>query len=62
MQILLGPALTNQIQFLFIDIKNEKDRFAHMKRLFKHAKALTVYESTYFRFYILYLSVKTKPR
>ena len=40
----------------------DKDRFAHTKPLFIHAKALTVYEINLFQTLSLYLSVKTEPR
>ena len=40
----------------------DKDRFAHTKPLFIHAKTLTVYEINLFQTLSLYLSVKTEPR
>ena len=43
-----------------ISIVYDKDRFAHMKPLFKHAKALTVYEINLFK--ILSLIFKCKSR
>ena len=46
MQTLLGPALTNQI---VIRIVYDKDYFARTKPLFKHARALTVYEINLFQ-------------
>ena len=44
-----------------IRIIYDKDRFAHTKPLFKHAKALTVYEINLFQILSLILSVKTEP-
>ena len=67
MQILLGLALTNQNlislyrhQKHAIRIIYDKDRFAHTKPLFKHAKAVTVYEINLFQ--ILSLIFKCKSR
>ena len=45
-----------------VRIIKDKDRFTHTKTLFKHAKAFFMMKSTYFRFYLWYLSVKTEPR
>ena len=56
MQILLGPTLTNQKHA--IRIIYDKDRFAHTTPLFKHAKALTVYEINLFQILSLIFQCK----